>query len=61
MSFEMYKDKADEFRWRLKGTNQRIIADSGEGYKTMDSLKAGIDSVKNTVPIAKLVDLTIRA
>ena len=61
MSFEMYQDKASEFRWRLKGTNQQIIADSGEGYKTMDSLKAGINSVKTTVPIAKLVDLTKQA
>ena len=61
MSFEMYKDKADEFRWRLKGANQQIIADSGEGYKTMDSLKAGIDAVKNTVPTAKLVNLTKQA
>lgn len=60
MSFEMYKDKASEFRWRLKGPNHKIIADSGEGYKTMDSLKAGIDAVITTVPTAQLVDLTTR-
>ncbi len=61
MSFEMYKDKADEFRWRLKSPNQQIIADSGEGYKTMDSLKVGIDSVKRTAPTAHLKDLTKQA
>jgi uncharacterized protein YegP (UPF0339 family) len=57
----MYKDKASEFRWRLKSTNQQIIADSGEGYKTKDSCKAGIDAVKKTVPTAKLVNLTKQA
>jgi len=61
MSFEMYKDKASEFRWRLKGPNQQIIADSGEGYKTKDSLKAGIDSVKTAVPTAQVIDLTEQA
>src|SRR5205814_9759842 len=32
-TFEVYKDKAGEFRWRLKTTNQQVIASSGEGYK----------------------------
>ena len=32
--FEVYKDKAGEFRFRLKATNGQIIA-TGEGYKGM--------------------------
>lgn len=32
---EIYPDSADEYRWRAKdGENGRVIADSGEGYKT---------------------------
>lgn len=29
---ELYRDKAGEWRWKLKAANGRIIADSGEGY-----------------------------
>ncbi|TQQ82551.1 DUF1508 domain-containing protein [Halonotius terrestris] len=30
--FEVYRDKADEWRWRLVHRNGNILADSGEGY-----------------------------
>ncbi len=53
--FEIYTDKAGEFRFRLKATNGQIIAVS-EGYKAMASCMNGIESVKkNSVnsPIVK--------
>lgn len=43
--FEIYNDKAGEFRFRLKAKNGEIIATS-EGYKTMDSCKNGVESVR---------------
>ena len=43
--FEVYTDKAGEFRFRLKARNGEIIAVS-EGYKAMASCLNGIDSVK---------------
>ena len=43
--FEIYTDKAGEFRFRLKATNGEIIATS-EGYKALTSCKNGIESVK---------------
>lgn len=49
--FEIYKDKAGEFRFRLKAKNGEIIATS-EGYKAMDSCKNGIESVKKNAPEA---------
>lgn len=33
MKFEIYRDKAKEWRWRLVAKNGKTIADSGEGYK----------------------------
>lgn len=43
--FELYKDKAGEFRFRLKaGNGQTILA--SEGYKTKASARNGIESVK---------------
>ena len=49
--FEMYKDKAGEFRFRLKAKNGEIIATS-EGYKTKESCVNGIESVKKNAPEA---------
>ena len=43
--FEIYTDKAGEFRFRLKAANGQIIA-TGEGYKEKKSCKNGIESVK---------------
>ena len=52
--FEVYTDKAGEFRFRLKATNGEIIA-TGEGYKTKASCLNGIESVKKNAPEAPVV------
>ena len=44
--FEVYKDKAGEFRWRLRMTNTKVIATSGEGYASKQACEEGIESVK---------------
>ncbi len=31
-AFEVYEDEGEEWRWRLRHRNGKIIADSGEGY-----------------------------
>ena len=43
--FEVYLDKAGEYRYRLKATNGQIIA-VGESYKSKPSALNGIESVK---------------
>jgi uncharacterized protein YegP (UPF0339 family) len=53
--FEMYEDKAGEFRFRLKARNGEVIATS-EGYKTKASCENGIDSVKKNAPDAEIVE-----
>ena len=53
--FEVYKDKAGEFRFRLKATNGQVIA-TGEGYKAKASCLNGIESVKNNAPDAEIVE-----
>ncbi len=54
--FELYKDTKGEFRWRLIAPNGQTIATSGESYKTKDSAKNGIESVKKNAPTAKIED-----
>ena len=53
--FEVYTDKAGEFRFRLKATNSQIIA-VGEGYKKKASCMNGIESVKKNAVDAKIVE-----
>jgi uncharacterized protein YegP (UPF0339 family) len=48
--FEIYKDKAGEFRFRLKASNgQNILA--SEGYSAKSGCNNGIESVKKNAPI----------
>ena len=51
--FEVYTDKAGEFRFRLKALNGQIIAVS-EGYKAIASCMNGIESVKKNAIDAKI-------
>ncbi|MBQ3558189.1 MAG: YegP family protein [Agathobacter sp.] len=53
--FEIYADKAGEFRFRLKATNGQVIATS-EGYTTMASCQNGIESVQKNAIDAEIVE-----
>ncbi|AGN01335.1 hypothetical protein L593_06940 [Salinarchaeum sp. Harcht-Bsk1] len=48
-AFELYADAADEWRWRLRHRNGRILADSGEGYASRRNAKDGVESVRKHV------------
>ena len=52
--FEVYTDKAGEFRFRLKARNGEIIA-TGEGYKTKASCLNGVESIRKNAPEAAVV------
>ncbi len=51
--YEVYTDKAGEFRFRLKAKNGEIIATS-EGYKAKASALNGIASIGKNAPEAKV-------
>ncbi len=53
--FEVYKDKAGEFRFRLKASNGQIIA-TGESYPAKASCLKGIESIKKNAPDAATVE-----
>ena len=52
--FEVYADKAGEFRFRLKARTGEIIAVS-EGYKAKSSCQNGIESVRKNASDAEVV------
>jgi uncharacterized protein len=55
-TFEIYKDKSDQFRWRLKASNGKIIADGAEGYVAKADCQHGIDLVKKDAAGADVKD-----
>ncbi len=53
--FEVYQDKAGEYRFRLKATNGQVIATS-EGYTSKANCLNGVESVKKNAVDAKIED-----
>ena len=47
--WEIYFDKAREFRFRLKASNGEIILAASEGYTTRASAKKGIESIQTNI------------
>jgi len=54
--FEIYKDKAGEFRVRFKYNSEVML--SSEGYASKASAEAAIESVKKNAPGAEIDDTT---
>ena len=52
--YELYKDKAGEFRFRLKAANGQNVGRS-EGYKAKASARKGIASIAKNAPDAPIV------
>lgn len=55
MKFEIYKDKAGEFRFRIKATNGNVLA-SSEGYSAKASAQGAIDRIKADAADAEVDD-----
>jgi amphi-Trp domain-containing protein len=54
--FEVYLDRAEEWRWRLVHHNGNVIADGGEGYTSKQSALKGLRSVMANAPGATVRD-----
>lgn len=55
--FDLYRDNAGKFRFRLKASNGQVIA-SGEAYETKAAALNGIKSLQKNAPDAKIDDRT---
>jgi amphi-Trp domain-containing protein len=51
--FHVYRDRANEWRWRLVHYNGNIIATSGEGYSSRRNAEKGLQSVMKNAPGAE--------
>jgi uncharacterized protein YegP (UPF0339 family) len=52
--FEIYKDERLEFRWRSKANNEKILAESAEGYNNPANCEHAIILVKQRVANARI-------
>ena len=59
-TFELYRDRADEWRWRLVHDNGNVIADGGQGYASKRGAIGGIHSVKENAPEAPIEEHIVR-
>ncbi|SDW79177.1 YegP family protein [Litoreibacter albidus] len=48
MNYYIYKDTIGDWRWNLKASNGRIVADSAEGYRNKSDCLNGISLVKGS-------------
>lgn len=55
MHFEIYRDKAREYLFRLTATNGNVLAAS-EGYKAKASAVSAIAHIKSDAPTAETID-----
>ena len=56
MKFEVYRDKAGAYRWRLLSSNGRIAADSGEGYTRREDAHRAIATLLLGINDVVIVD-----
>ena len=56
--FEVYEDNAGEYRWRLFASNDRIVADSGEGYTDRDEARTAVERVEKYAPEADILEVS---
>lgn len=47
ITVEFYKDRARKHRWRAKAQNGRLIADCGQGYKTLRGAEKGFRALES--------------
>ncbi len=56
--FQIYRDSAGEYRWRMRADNYETIADSSEGYVKKSDCEHGIALVKRDAADAPVEDQT---
>jgi uncharacterized protein YegP (UPF0339 family) len=60
-TFQIFKDKSGEYRWRFRAANGLIVATSGEGYVAKADAAWGIEVCKQLMSSATTEDLTAAA
>lgn len=57
LDFDVYEDQAGEYRWRLRGGNDQILAAVGEGYDSREGAETAVERVRELAPRADVLDV----
>jgi len=49
LKFEIYQDAAKEYRWRLKGTDDKVLATAGQGFVAKADCRKSVDRMINNL------------
>jgi uncharacterized protein YegP (UPF0339 family) len=60
-SFEIYKDKAGHFRWKLIAKNGESVAEGGEGYAERRGVMNAVKKLRVWSATEKINDKTVEA
>jgi len=55
--FEVYEDRGEEWRWRLRADNGELVADSGEGYANRSKAMDAVERVQSYAADADLLEI----
>jgi len=58
--FEIYRDRAARYRWRLRRPDGRIVADSGQGYLSRQECEADLRWIRGAASDAPIRALDLR-
>ncbi len=58
MIIEIYPDSQDEWRWRMRAKNGRIVASGGEGFSRKQSCERSIVRVIQAMSHAEPIRIT---
>lgn len=47
--FEVFQDAKQEYRWRLKNTEGKVVATPGQGYQSKKYCEEAVEKMKNNV------------
>jgi uncharacterized protein YegP (UPF0339 family) len=45
LKFEVYKDASKEYRWRLKGSDDKLLATAGQGFNAKADCRKSVDGM----------------
>lgn len=57
-TFQYYRGNDGDYYWRLRDSNNEIVADGSEGYVSERNLKEAVENVKREVPNASVEEVS---
>jgi len=49
LKFEIYQDSVKEYRWRLKGADDKVLATAGQGFVAKADCRKSVDRIVNNL------------